>query len=138
MTKQSKGSGDLLVRSNLCHAALVYQKGETAQPMARAAIREIETHLGGSDVLRELGAGAMVADSNHVSFTLTRNNPKGVRSVVITAEPSGDFHMDFYGERQPGWLSAPRVASAGPVLPESLATVLGQLTGLEMVHHRHF
>ncbi|HKN29697.1 MAG TPA: hypothetical protein VJY34_18140 [Roseiarcus sp.] len=33
---------------------------------------------------------------------------------------------------------APLVASAEQIVPESLATVLGALTGFEAIHHRHF
>lgn len=138
MTKANKALGDLLVNYHLSRAELATHPDRPAPPMARALISGIETHLGGSRVLEQLGASAMFADSGHVSFALTRPNPRRVRTVVIAAEPNGDFHMDCYGERPRGSLSAPCVASAGQIVPENLATVLGKLTGIEAIHHRHF
>jgi hypothetical protein len=138
MTKHVRDSEEMIVRYKLSRGATAYQPGKYADPMATDAISAIEAHLGGSGVLKQLGAGGIVADKDHVSFALHRPNPKGVHTVVITAEPGGNYHMDFYGERPPGYLAAPHLASASQVVPENLATVLGQLTGVETVHHRHF
>jgi hypothetical protein len=41
--------------------------------------------LGGLELLAEIGAENFGADENRVSFILSRYNPKGVRSVMITA-----------------------------------------------------
>jgi hypothetical protein len=106
--------------------------------MAQTVVSEVERHLGGSKILKQLGAGAMVVDDTHVSFTLSRANPRHIRSVDIVVEPGGDFRMDCYGARPPGCLTAPLLASACLIVAENLATVLGQLTGLETIHHHHF
>jgi len=35
-------------------------------------------------------------------------------------------------------LLVPLLGSAQEIIPENLATVLGKLTGIESIHHRHF
>lgn len=98
----------------------------------------IKTHLGGDALLARLGAHGFGADHDHVSFCFDRQSPNGVRSVVIALEPRDYFNMYCYGTVGPGHLSAPLIATARQILPENLATVLGQLTGFEAIHHRHF
>ena len=98
----------------------------------------IVAHLGGEHVLRQIGAREFFADGARVSFRLSHANPKGVRSVVISSEPHGFFAMECYGEVARGTLSAPLVGSARQIIPENLATVLGRLTGIESIHHRHY
>jgi hypothetical protein len=73
-----------------------------------------------------------------VSFQLSHANPKGVRSVVISVQPGGFFNMQCYGSIEPGTLAPPLVGTARQILPENLVTVLGKLTGIESIHHRHF
>jgi hypothetical protein len=46
--------------------------------------------------------------------------------------------MECYGAVARGTLTAPLVGSADEIIPENLATVLGRLTGIESIHHRHF
>jgi len=101
-------------------------------------IEKIKTHLGGDSVLDRIGARDFIADHDDVSFRLEHPNPKGVHSVVLSLQPRGFFNMDCYGAIQPGALSAPLLATAKQILPENLATVLGQLTGNETLHHRHY
>lgn len=96
------------------------------------------SHLGGENILTRIGARGFFTQGARVSFQLNRANPKKVHSVVISTEPHGYFRMDCYGEVVPGTLTAPLVGSAHAIIPENLATVLGQLTGIESIHHRHF
>jgi hypothetical protein len=116
----------------------VRHSGAVTEPMPVQAIGAIESHLGGSGLLTLLGASKFVADHEHLSFSLHKANPTGVRTVTITPQPDGSFNMQCHGERAPGFLSAPLVGSATHVVAESLATVLGNLTGVETIHHRHF
>lgn len=101
-------------------------------------LEEIKRHLGGDAVLNRLVVHDFIADHESVTFRLGHANPKNVRTVVISLEPRGLFNMDCYGPRLAGALSATLVASAKQIVPENLASVLGQLTGLEEIHHRHF
>lgn len=123
---------------SLPHSAVTGRVGDGYEPMPESALHEIEAHLGGSQTLRHLGAGPLVVDRRRASFSLRHPNPAGVRTVVIAREPDGLYRMDCYGARPPGQLSAPRIASAGQIVPENLATVLGQLTGDETLHHHHY
>lgn len=120
------------------HSAVIGRVGEGFEAMPEPALHEVEAHLGGSQTLRHLGAGPLVVDRRRVSFSLRHANPAGVHTVVIAREADGFYRMDCYGARAPGYLSAPRIASAGQIIAENLATVLGQLTGDEALHHRHF
>jgi hypothetical protein len=106
--------------------------------LSRTNIDSIVEHLGGIEQLAEAGAHDLIVDDNHVSFRLARPNPKHVRSVTIMAEPDGFFSMDCFGPLEPGTFHASRVANASKIIPENLATVFGQLTGIESLHHRHF
>ena len=101
-------------------------------------LTDIQQHLGGEAVIDRLLVQDMIADHGSATFRLGRANPKNVRTVVISLQPQGLFNMDCYGPRDAGALSAPLLASAKQIVPENLATVLGQLTGLEEIHHRHF
>jgi hypothetical protein len=100
-------------------------------------VETIVAHLGGEHVLAQIGAREFFSDGTRVSFRFHANS-KGVRSVVISALPNGFFSMDCYGEIGRGTLTAPKIASAREIIPENLATVLGRLTGIESIHHRHF
>jgi hypothetical protein len=106
--------------------------------LASTTVQEIVSHLGGEARLSELGARGFFADETHVSFKLIRPNPKGVRSVVISFQGNNFFEMNCYGPFTAGGFQAPLVATANGILAENLATVLGQLTGIESLHHRHF
>ena len=101
-------------------------------------LADITRHLGGEAVLNHLVVHDIIADHESATFRLGHANPLNVRTVVITVQPNGLFNMDCYGPRALGALSAPLVAAAKHIVPENLATVLGQLTGLEEIHHRHF
>jgi hypothetical protein len=98
----------------------------------------IMSHLGGEGILTQIGAHAFVSDDTHVSFRLDHANPKKIHSVVISFQPNGFFNMDCYGHLIPGTFSAPLLGTAKQILPENLATVLGQLTGIDLIHHSHF
>lgn len=119
-------------------ATLARRADHVMEPMPSQTIELIERRLGGSDALARLGASEFVADHDRVSFRLNKPNSQGVRTVVITLEAQDLFRMDCYGQRSPGCLSAPLVASAEDIIAENLATVLGHLTGIELIHHRHF
>ena len=98
----------------------------------------IIAHLGGETVLNRIGAREFFSDGTRVSFRLIYSNPKQVHSVVISTQPPGYFGMQCYGQILPGTLTAPLIGEARQIIPESLATVLGQLAGIESIHHRHY
>jgi len=98
----------------------------------------IVARLGGEGVLARIGARDFFSDGTRVSFRLSHANPKGVHSVVISAQLNGLFSMECHGEVARGTLTAPLVGSAREIIPENLATVLGRLTGIESIHHRHY
>lgn len=108
-------------------------------PMATAALYDtVVSHLGGETRLKSLGARVFANDDAHVSVKLLHPNPRGVRSVIITARPNGFFGMDCFGPLRRDAFSAPLVDHADDILPENLATVMGKLTGDERLHHHHF
>lgn len=107
--------------------------------MATAAIYDqVVAHLGGEARLKNLGARVYATDETHVSVKLLHPNPRGVRSVTITARPGGNFAMDCFGPFRPDSFSAPILDRAEEVIPDNLATVLGRLTGVDTLHRRHF
>jgi hypothetical protein len=99
---------------------------------------EVVRHLGGDASLKELGARIVAEDNGHISLGLLHPNPRGVRSVIITARGNGFFDMDCFGHMRLGSLQADRVGRAEDIVPDSLASVLGMMTGVETLHHRHF
>lgn len=101
-------------------------------------LETVKAHLGGETVLAEIGACEFFCENARVSFRFHLSNPSNVHSVVISKEPRGRFKMECYGMIKPGTLTAPLVGEARDIVVENLATVLGQLTGLESIHHRHF
>ena len=101
-------------------------------------VENIKSHLGGDSVLADLGAYGFVVDHDGVSFKMSRSNPKGVRTVVISAQSRDLFKMDCYGKLVPGTLRASLIGTATQIVPENLATVLGKLAGVEELHHRHY
>lgn len=101
-------------------------------------VASVKSHLGGDAILELIGAGEFVVDHDHISFCLDRPNPRGVHTVTLTLEPRGWFDMHCYGPVCACGASAPLTACAHQIVPENLATVLGQLTGLEFLHHRHY
>ena len=109
-----------------------------AAPLAYTVIDDIKLHLGGDAVLSWLKAHDFVADHDRVNFLIERPNPKGVHAVAITVQPHGMYSMHCYARRPAGSFSAPLLAAARQIVPENLATVLGQLAGIEEIHHRHF
>ena len=103
-------------------------------PTSGAAL--IIDHLGGEQFLASLGARDFVIDETHVGFTLVHDNPKKVHSVTITVEPGG-FKVSCYGRLAPGTFRAPVLAVESVAIPDSLADVLGTLTGIDALKHRH-
>ena len=106
--------------------------------LAAGEFESIIGHLGGEGVLARIGARDIASDDAHLSFKLGHCSPKGVRSVIIACEPHGFYNMHCYGGISPGTFHAPLIGAAQGIVPENLATVLGQLSGLETIHHRHF
>jgi hypothetical protein len=97
----------------------------------------IIAHLGGEDFLANLGARDFVVDDAHLSFTLVHHNPKGVHSVTISVEPNEGFNIVCYGRIVPGSLTAPVLGKENVPIPENLAAVLGRLTEIDTLRHRH-
>ena len=97
----------------------------------------IIAHLGGEDFLAGLGARDFVVGDTSVGFTLVHDNPKGIHSVAISIEPHGNFKVTCYGRITPGSLHAPVLGRANVAIPENLATVFGELTGIDTLRHRH-
>jgi hypothetical protein len=100
-------------------------------------VASIIDHLGGEKFLTSLGARDFVVDDTHLGFTLIHNNPKGVHSVAISIEPSGGFKVSCYGGVEPGTLRAATLATERVAVAESLAAVVGKLTGIDALQHRH-
>lgn len=104
---------------------------------ASAGAAVIIGHLGGEKFLAGLGARDLVVDGTHFSFTLVHDNPRGIHSVTISIEPHGGFRVVCYGRIPPGSFRAPILATESVAIPESLAAVLGKLTGIDALRHRH-
>ena len=105
--------------------------------MSSTSGTQIIDHLGGEKFLADLGARDFVVDEGHVGFTFIHDNPKKVHSVTITIEPHGGFKVLCYGRLTPGTFRAPVVATENVAVSESLAAVLGKLTGIGALQHRH-
>jgi hypothetical protein len=105
--------------------------------LASPELHEIVERLGGLARLEAAGARNFVVDEAMVSFTF-RNNPNGVHAVTIARQSRDKYRMECFGPMAPGTFQTQLVASAGAIVPENLATVLGRLTGLESLHHHHF
>ena len=101
-------------------------------------VASIISHLGGQDTLAHIGARDFFSDDTHMGFELVHSNSKGVRSVVISIEPHGLFSMHCYGHIDPRTFKAPLVGAEREIISENLATVLGELTGIESLRQRHF
>ena len=106
--------------------------------MNSETFQQILAHLGGKAVFADLGVHAVAADDSHVSFQFFRPNRRNVRTVAIALLPSGLYRMTCFGRLIPGTFTAPKLYEANDIIAENLATVLGQLTGVEWLHHRHF
>lgn len=107
--------------------------------MANAVfLTNVVTHLGGEARLKTLGARISVNDDTHISIKLLHPNPRGVRSVIITRRQNGFYDMDCFGPLRPNSFSAPLVDHADNILPENLASVMGQLTGEGRLCHHHY
>ena len=104
---------------------------------ASAGAALIMGHLSGEKFLAGLGARDFAVDDTHFSFTLVHDNPKGIHSVTISIEPHGSFRVVCYGRIAPGSFHAPILATESVAIPESLAAVLGKLTGIDALRHRH-
>ena len=98
---------------------------------------QILDHLGGEKFLASVGARDFVTDGTHLSFTLVHDNLKGIHSVTISVEPHGDFKVWCYGRISPGTFRAPVLATESVNIPESLAAVVGKLTDIDALKHRH-
>jgi hypothetical protein len=99
---------------------------------------EVVKHLGGEKRLKELGARINADDAGHVSLRLLHPNPRGVRSVIITARSNGFYDMACFGPMRFDAFHAPSLGRAEEIVPDSLASALGRLTGLENLHNRHY
>jgi hypothetical protein len=104
-------------------------------PQSTAAL--IIDHLGGRNFLASVGARNFAIDDTHLSFTFVHDNPKGIHSVTISIEPDGSFKMACYGRIMPGTLHAPTLGTEKIAISENLAAVLGKLTGIDALQHRH-
>jgi len=104
---------------------------------SRSASSLILDHLGGEKFLASMGARDFATDDTHLSFTLVHGNLKGVHSVTISVEPHGDFKVWCYGRISPGTFRAPVLSTETVNIPESLAAVVGKLTGIDALKHRH-
>jgi hypothetical protein len=105
--------------------------------LSNSAVQLLLGHLGGKERLESIGAHDFVSDDTNLTFTL-RPNPKHVRTVSIALQCAGRYRMDCYGGRPVGSFQAPLIASAGGIVADNLASVLGQLTGIEALHHHHY
>ena len=103
-----------------------------------ATLKEIVAHLGGSALLSEVGVHNFATDDSHVSFQFFRSNPRNVHAVTIALQSNGQYTMMCFGKLIPGTFTSPKLAEATDIIAENLATVLGQLTGIERLHHRHY
>jgi hypothetical protein len=127
-----------LARNNLRSVLLAQRPRAVHGLMSADLVESIKTHLGGETTLARVGAHAFILDRDDVTFRLFHENPAGVKTVVVKSEPEGRFRMKCFGALAKGALSAPLIAEADGIVPENLATVLGKLTGLDELHHRHF
>jgi hypothetical protein len=105
---------------------------------AAMTLDEIRARLGGDERLAEAGAYQFSLDPTHVTFRLGRRNRNHVRTVTVSFQSNGMFGMDCFGALEPGAFRARHIASAHDILPDNLATVFGQLTGMDAFHHHHF
>lgn len=124
----------------MVNGGAIGRAGGKAQTMTspKALYDEVVRHLGGETRLQELGARVSADDEAHVSLRLLHPNPRGVRSVIITARANGFFDMDCFGPMRGGAFQAEPLGRAAEILPENLATVLGMMTGVESLHHHHY
>ena len=127
-----------MARTNMRSALLAERPNTSPDLMPATLVEEIKLHLGGEERLARIGARSFVVDHDDVTFRLCHDNPSGAKTIVIRTEPGGLFSMKCYGALAPGCLSAPVVGQAWEIVPDNLATVLGKLTGLEELHHRHY
>ncbi len=99
--------------------------------MAAGSLYEnVIAHLGGQARLIALGVRAYDTDDAHVSLRLLHPNPRGVRSVTITAHPGDLFEMECYGPILPDTFDAKKIGRAEGIAAENLAATLGNLTGV--------
>ena len=103
----------------------------------QSTVALIIDHLGGEKFLASLGARNFVTDDTHLSFTFAHDNPKGVHSVTISIEPNGSFRMTCYGRIMAGSLHAPTLGTEKIAIAENFTAVLGKLTGIDALQHRH-
>lgn len=103
-----------------------------------ALYAEVVRHLGGEARLKELGVRVNANDDAHVSLRLLHPNPRGVRSVIIAERPNGFFDMECFGPLRLDAFFAEPLGRVEEIVPDSLASVLGMMTGIESLHHHHF
>jgi hypothetical protein len=84
----------------------------------------IQAQLGGA--LMMMGAKDLVAGENYLQFRIGRN-PKGVRKVIITLDPSDTYQVEAWRGRS---LNEELVAARSSVYVDSLKGVLQAMTGL--------
>ena len=83
-----------------------------------------------------MGARDFVVADTDLSFTRVHNDPKRVHSVTISIQPQS-FKVTCYGRIVPGSFHAPVLATESVAILGNLADVLGKLTGIGALRHRH-
>ena len=102
------------------------------------SVDTIVSHLGGNDILAQLGTRNFFSDDNGLSFQLSHANPNDVSSVIISKEARGFYTMECYSKIPRGTLTAPLVGKERKIIPENLASVFGRLTGIQGLQHHHY
>lgn len=97
----------------------------------------IIAHLGGEEFLTSLGARDFVVDKTHVSFRLAYPNPGDVALVAISIETNGNLIVTCFGHILQGSLQAPVLGRERVPIAENLAAVVGRLSGIDILQHRH-
>jgi hypothetical protein len=128
----------LAIRCDLAQAMFAERPQSAEENLSLEEIEKIKMHLGGETMLARVGVKSFIPGPGNVTIRVSAHNPNNVKTVVISRQPDGFFKMACYGEIKPGTISAPRLKDAVQIIPENLATVLGQLTGMEMIHHHHY
>jgi hypothetical protein len=123
---------------DLTKARFAERPQAAGENLSTDVIEAIKMHLGGEEMLARIGVGSFIPGPGNVTFRIYAHNPNKVKTVVISKQPGGLFKMACYGEIKAGTISAQNLGDAVQILPDNLATVLGQLTGMEIIHHHHF
>jgi hypothetical protein len=126
------------IHCDLAKARFAERPQAAGENLSTEEIAAIKVHLGGETILAKIGVTSFIPGPGNVTFRILAHNPNEVKTVVISQQPGGFFKMVCYGEIKAGTVSAPHLGAAAQILPENLASVLGKLTGMEIIHHYHF